>query len=179
LRALVAGGPMPARLAFYDVPPDLELLPRPWRKDGIPLWIGSWGSSAGLARVVRVGDGWLASAYNTTPERFASARAALDDALRARGRDTASCPAALATMWTWVTEDRAEAERVLSQVLAPILGRAPEELRPHVCVGPAGHCVDLLSRYAEAGCERAYLWPLGDEKRQIELVARAVVPELP
>ena len=26
-----------------------------------------------------------------------------------------------------------------------------------------------LSRYAEAGCERVYLWPLGDEARQLEL----------
>jgi hypothetical protein len=29
----------------------------------------------------------------------------------------------------------------------------------------------VLSRYAQAGCERVYLWPLGDERRQLELVA--------
>ena len=47
----------------------------------------------------------------------------------------------------------------------------PDELRNQVCVGPAEHCAELLSRYAEAGCERVYLWPLGDEARQIELAA--------
>jgi alkanesulfonate monooxygenase SsuD/methylene tetrahydromethanopterin reductase-like flavin-dependent oxidoreductase (luciferase family) len=171
LRALLKGEPMPER-------PDVELAPGPWRADGIPLWVGSWGSSAGLARVARAGDGWLASAYNTTPERFAAGRMALAQALADRGRKAAGFPNALATMWTWLSEDRAEADRVLGDVLAPLLRRDPEELRSQVCVGPAGHCAELLSRYAEAGCERVYLWPLGDEPRQLELVAATVAPQL-
>jgi hypothetical protein len=28
----------------------------------------------------------------------------------------------------------------------------------------------------DAGCERVFLWPLGDEPRQIELVAGQVLP---
>jgi alkanesulfonate monooxygenase SsuD/methylene tetrahydromethanopterin reductase-like flavin-dependent oxidoreductase (luciferase family) len=136
-----------------------ELQPRPVRE--IPLWVGSWGSKAGLARVERAADGWLASAYNTTPERLAAGRAALPDGF----------PTALATMWTWVTEDRAEADRVLGDVLAPLLRRDPDELRGQVCVGSAGHCAELLARYAEAGCGRVYVWPLGDEPRQLELIA--------
>src|SRR3712207_7296942 len=47
-------------------------------------------------------------------------------------------------------------------------GRDPDELRTQVCVGPPEHCAELLSRYAEAGCERVYLWPLGDERRQLD-----------
>jgi alkanesulfonate monooxygenase SsuD/methylene tetrahydromethanopterin reductase-like flavin-dependent oxidoreductase (luciferase family) len=150
-----------------------ELAPGPSRPEGIPLWIGSWGSRAGLARVARLADGWLASAYNTTPERFREARAALRRALEDRGRKADGFPNALATMWTWVSKDRAEGDRVLRDVLAPILRRDPDELRAQVCVGPAGHCADLLARYAEAGCERVYLWPLGDEARQLELVAES------
>ena len=76
-------------------------------------------------------------------------------------------------MWTWVTESRAEADRMLSDVLAPVLRRDADELRAQVCVGSAEHCAELLSRYAEAGCERVYIWPLGDEPRQIELLANA------
>ena len=178
MRALLKGEPMPGELRHYPVPADVELAPAPWRADGIPIWIGSWGSRAGLARVARLGDGWLASAYNTTPERFAAARAALAEALEARGRAAAGFPNALATMWTWVTEDRAEADRVLADVLAPILRRDPDELRSQVCVGSAEQCADLLSRYAEAGCERVYLWPLGDEARQLELVTSTVQPSI-
>jgi alkanesulfonate monooxygenase SsuD/methylene tetrahydromethanopterin reductase-like flavin-dependent oxidoreductase (luciferase family) len=139
--------------------------------EGIPLWVGSWGSKAGLARVARAADGWLASAYNTTPERFAAGREALAQALADRGREPDGFPNALATMWTWVSED---ADRVLTGVLAPLLGRDPEHLRSQVCVGPAGHCAELLARYAEAGCERVYVWPLGDERRQLELIAAAL-----
>ena len=132
----------------------------------IPLWFGSWGSDAGLRRVARLADGWLASAYNTTPERFRAARERLPEGF----------PNGLSTMWTWVTESRVEADRMLEQVLAPMLRRDADELRPQVCVGSAEHCAEQLSRYAEAGCERVFIWPLGDEPRQIELVAGAFDP---
>jgi alkanesulfonate monooxygenase SsuD/methylene tetrahydromethanopterin reductase-like flavin-dependent oxidoreductase (luciferase family) len=51
---------------FYSTE-DLALEPLPTRREGPPIWIGSWGSPAGLRRVARLGDGWLASGYNTTP----------------------------------------------------------------------------------------------------------------
>jgi alkanesulfonate monooxygenase SsuD/methylene tetrahydromethanopterin reductase-like flavin-dependent oxidoreductase (luciferase family) len=155
-----------------------SLAPAPRQSGGIPLWIGSWGSEAGLRRVARLGDGWLASAYNTTPEGFAAARESLSDALRARGRDPGRFPNALATMWTWITEDEREADRILREVLAPVLRRDPEALRDQLCIGPAERCAELLSRYAEAGCERVHLWPLGDESRQIELAASEVLPRV-
>lgn len=76
LRALLRGERMPETPRYYPVPPDVELAPGPHRQSGIPLWVGSWGSSAGLGRVARAGDGWLASAYNTSPERFSDAQRA-------------------------------------------------------------------------------------------------------
>jgi alkanesulfonate monooxygenase SsuD/methylene tetrahydromethanopterin reductase-like flavin-dependent oxidoreductase (luciferase family) len=121
-------------------------------------------------------DGWLASAYNTTPERFASGRELLAGELPRHGRRADGFPNALVTMWTWVTEDRAERDRVLRDVLAPLLKRDAEELRDQVCVGSAERCAELLSHYAGAGCQRVYLWPLGDEPRQLELVAAQVAP---
>jgi alkanesulfonate monooxygenase SsuD/methylene tetrahydromethanopterin reductase-like flavin-dependent oxidoreductase (luciferase family) len=152
------------------------LEPAPRRSGGVPLWIGSWGSRAGLRRVARLGDGWLASAYNTTPEGFAAGRESLSEELRARGRDPDRFPNALVTMWTWITEDDREAERVLRETLTPVLRRDPDALRDQLCIGPAERCAELLSRYARAGCERVHLWPLGDEPRQIELAATEVLP---
>jgi alkanesulfonate monooxygenase SsuD/methylene tetrahydromethanopterin reductase-like flavin-dependent oxidoreductase (luciferase family) len=148
-----------------------QLAPAPRRPGGIPLWIGSWGSKAGLRRVARLGDGWLASAYNTTPDGFKAAKQSLSEQLHAHGRDPDRFPNALATMWTWITEDAHDAERVLRDVLAPMLKREPDALRDQLCIGSAEHCAELLSRYAQAGCERVYLWPLGDEPQQIELAA--------
>ena len=67
---------------------------------------------------------------------------------------------------------------VLRDVLAPLLNRDPDELRAQLCIGPAEHCAALLSDYASAGCQRVYLWPLGDERRQIELLASDVAPQI-
>ena len=175
LRALLGGEPLSEDARYYRAPGDLRLAPAP-RRGGVPLWVGSWGSQAGLARVARLADGWLGSAYNTTPELFSAARARLARELEGRGRDADGFPNALATMWTWVSDDRAEGDRVLGDVLAPLLNRDPDELRGQVCIGPVEHCAELLSRYAEAGCQRVYLWPLGDERRQLELVANKVAP---
>src|SRR2546430_6105828 len=107
LRALLRHEALPMDARYYRVPPDLELTPAPHRRGGVPLWVGSWGSKAGLARVARSGDGWLASAYNTTPERFFAARELLARALQDRSRGAQDFPNALATMWTWVSTDRA------------------------------------------------------------------------
>ncbi|MGH2819754.1 MAG: LLM class flavin-dependent oxidoreductase, partial [Actinomycetota bacterium] len=136
LRALLRGD-APVDGGGYFAAPETRLSPPPQQAGGIPLWIGSWGSQAGLRRVARLGDGWLASAYNTTPERFSAAKEFLGRELEAQGKPTADFPNALVTMWTWVTERRREAERVLTDVLAPLLTRDPAELRGQVCVGSA------------------------------------------
>jgi alkanesulfonate monooxygenase SsuD/methylene tetrahydromethanopterin reductase-like flavin-dependent oxidoreductase (luciferase family) len=176
LRSLLRGEAAPAT-RFYALP-DSELAPRPYREDGIPIWVGSWGSDAGLRRVARLADGWLASAYNTSPEVFAAARASLAENLAAQGREASGFPNGLATMWTWVSEDAIETARVLDEGLAPRLGRDPDELRDRLCIGSAEHCASVLSEYAQAGCEWVQLWPLGDERRQIELFADRVIPQI-
>jgi alkanesulfonate monooxygenase SsuD/methylene tetrahydromethanopterin reductase-like flavin-dependent oxidoreductase (luciferase family) len=176
LRTLLRGE-VPDSGKFYAAP-KAALAPSQMQAEGIPLWIGSWGSEAGLRRVARAGDGWLASAYNTTPERFSTGREFLRRELRARGRVAEDFPNALVTMWTWVTEDGAEADRVLEDVLAPLLKRDPRELRGQVCVGSAQMCAELLSRYAEAGCQRVNFWPLGEERDQIEQLAGEIGPRI-
>lgn len=170
LRSLVRGEE-PADGDRYPVSSvTAELQPRPRRP--IPIWIGSWGSRAGLRRVARLADGWLASAYNTTPEEFGAARSRLSEALERAGRDPDGFPNGLATMWLWVTEDRSEAERVLAEVLGPAVKRDADHLRDRVCVGPAAQCAELLARYAENGLDRVFFWPLGDEPRQLEMLAQ-------
>jgi alkanesulfonate monooxygenase SsuD/methylene tetrahydromethanopterin reductase-like flavin-dependent oxidoreductase (luciferase family) len=160
MRWALRGGPQPASAVHYPAPA-APLAPRPTRPDGLPVWVASWGSDAGLRRVARWGDGWLASAYNTDPVSFAEARTVLPTGL----------PAAVVTMWTCVTEDVGEARRLVDEVLAPLLGRDPDEIRDRVCVGPAQRCAELVARYADAGCDRMHFWPLRDEERQVEVIA--------
>jgi len=154
------------------------LLPPPRQARGIPLWIGSWGSQAGLRRVACLGDGWLASAYNTTPEGFAANMKVLRSELERQQRPPGDFPNALVTMWTWITGSRSDAERALAGIVAPLVRRDPAELRGRICVGSASECAELLSRYARAGCQRVHFWPLNDERRQIELIAGEVMPQV-
>ena len=81
-------------------------------------------------------------------------------------------------MWTWITPHRREADRILRDVLGPLLKRDPDDLRGQLCVGSAETCAELLSLYAQAGCERVHLWPVGDEPEQIELAAAEVQPAI-
>ena len=162
VRALVRGESADPG-TYYAVEGRLAPLPDPPPQ----VWFGSWGSDRRLAAMAAVADGWFASAYNATPKEFADARARLDDHLRAAGREPDAFPDAIATMWLYVTEDRREAEHVLTDVLAPTLNRDPA-LLADLPVGSAQHCSEVLARYAAAGAREVLVWPIRDSVRQIE-----------
>jgi alkanesulfonate monooxygenase SsuD/methylene tetrahydromethanopterin reductase-like flavin-dependent oxidoreductase (luciferase family) len=133
--------------------------------EGPPIWLASWGSPAGMRRVARLGDGWLASGYNTTPARFRDGVAALPGGF----------PNAIATMWLHVTESRRTADRLIDDVLAPMLRRPAQAVRElSLPIGPPELCAERISAYQQAGAERILVWPVGDELRQLELLAEIV-----
>src|SRR5215208_4522171 len=90
--------------SFYNTE-GIVLEPFPAQTSGLPIWVGSWGSEAGLRRVARLADGWLASGYNTTPELFANAWRQLQEFLLAASKDASSFPNAIATMWMYITDN--------------------------------------------------------------------------
>jgi alkanesulfonate monooxygenase SsuD/methylene tetrahydromethanopterin reductase-like flavin-dependent oxidoreductase (luciferase family) len=152
---------------FYSTE-GISLGPPPARPTGPPIWVGSWGSDAGLRRVARLADGWLASAYNTTPELFGDAWRTLGSMLTDRRKDSGSFPNALATMWCYITDDRAEADRILTERVAPTVHRPEQMLRERLPIGPAELFAEKLAAFARAGVQRVYIWPVADEARQLE-----------
>ena len=176
LRALLAGD-QAFEGAFYSSR-GIDLEPRPAQRPTPPIWVATWGSPAGLRRVARTGDGWLASAYNTTPQRFREGVTRLAAALLKEGR-AEPVPNAIGTAWLYVTEDIRSAERMLADVLAPLLRRPVEELRSlSLPIGPAEVCAERIAAFADAGAQRLFVWPLRDEVRQLELFRERVVPML-
>jgi alkanesulfonate monooxygenase SsuD/methylene tetrahydromethanopterin reductase-like flavin-dependent oxidoreductase (luciferase family) len=169
LRRLLCGRSGGPAGSFYALP-DVVLEPHSVQSDGPPIWIASWGSPAGLRRVATHGDGWLASAYNTSPDRFADCLAKLRQL-----RDGKPLPHALATTWMYVTDDPAVVERMLADVLAPLLNRSVESLQ-WLPIGPAELCAQRLTAFAKAGAERVFLWPLQDEIEQLEVFQDRVIP---
>lgn len=171
IRALLRGESFSG--GYYEVTGPLE--PLPARPGGLPLWIGSWGSEVGLRRATRLGDGWLASAYNTTPERFAAGWARVQRSLQDTGRDPSGFGNGLATMWFHI--DR-RAGNVLEGVLAPVVHRPVEELRERLAFGSAEAVADKLGAFRAAGVERVFLWPVADELEQLKRFAGEVIPRL-
>jgi probable F420-dependent oxidoreductase len=168
----------PSFTGRYYSTTDLVLEPRPRTPGGPPIWVASWGSEAGLRRVARLGDGWLASAYNITSEGFADALQSLRSNLAACGRQADDFPNALGTMWFHITDHRREADRVLRERVVPAVHRPEDVLRERLPIGSAEDFVDKLSRYAAAGVQRVFVWPVTDERRQLELFMEQVRPLL-
>jgi alkanesulfonate monooxygenase SsuD/methylene tetrahydromethanopterin reductase-like flavin-dependent oxidoreductase (luciferase family) len=177
LRALLGSAAPPFAGRFYSTG-GVALDPHPTRPEGPPIWIGSWGSQAGLRRTARLGDGWLASAYNTTPAQFAEAWDQLRVLLAAYGKDPHTFPNALATMWFFISDDAAEADRVMRQRIVPTIHRPEDVLRERLPVGPAALFAEKLVAFARAGVQRVFVWPVADEARQLELFWQEVRPAL-
>ncbi len=160
----------------YHSTTGISLEPTPAQPGGPPIWIGSWGSAAGLRRTARLADGWLASAYNTTPADFALGWAKLRDLLADAGRDPDDFPNGLATMWFHITDDPGEAERVFRERLVPVVNRPEEILRDRLPVGPAKVAAAKIRAFADAGVQRVFVWPVADEIDQIRRFAAEVMP---
>jgi alkanesulfonate monooxygenase SsuD/methylene tetrahydromethanopterin reductase-like flavin-dependent oxidoreductase (luciferase family) len=176
LRALLGRDAEGVSGAFYPAG-SIPLEPRPTSPDGPPLWIASWGSATGLRRVAELGDGWLASGYNTTPPRFRDKLATLSEQLRAAGRPPDAFPNGIATMWLYVTDTRREADRMLRDVLAPLLNRSIDELRGlALLIGSPEQCAERISAYAASGAQRMFVWPLADDLAQLEAFRHDVIP---
>ena len=175
LRALWRKDSEPFVGRFYSTE-GLSLEPRPAQPLGPPIWVGSWGSAAGLRRVARLADGWLASAYNTTPELFGHAWHALRSQLPDHGKAAETFPNALATMWCYITDDRDEADRVLAERLVPTVHRPEAMLRERLPIGPAELFAEKLTAFAKAGVQRVFIWPVADEVSQLERFWNEVRP---
>jgi probable F420-dependent oxidoreductase len=167
LRALWRRDSAPFVGRFYSTE-GVSLEPLPAQPLGPPIWVGSWGSDAGLRRVARLGDGWLASAYNTTPELFGEAWHVLRSKLTDQGKPFDTFPNALATMWCYVTDDRGEADRILRERVIPTVHRPEDMLRERLPIGPPDAFAEKLTAFAKVGVQRVFIWPVADEVHQLD-----------
>ena len=141
---------------------------------GIPLWVASWGSEAGLRRVARHGDGWLASAYHSTAEHFSQCVSYLTVQLERLGKPPGAFPNAIATMYGHLTDDPAEAKSVLGMLVSP--HQAPADLRDRSLVGTTSDCLHKLRMLQTAGAQEVFVWPVRDEVKQLRRFADEVFP---
>ena len=170
MRAVLRGESYAGR--YYTIDGPLE--PLPTRPDGPPLWVGSWGSDVGLHRAARLGDGWLASAYNITPVQFALSWRRVQELLDQLGRDPAGFGNGLATMWFHIDDHRAQ--DVLDERLAPVIHRPVEQLRERLAFGSAADVAEKLAAFRDVGVQLMFLWPVTDEIEQLQRFHDEVIP---
>jgi len=171
VRALLRGESFQGR--FYASEGPLE--PLAAQSCGPPLLVASWGSDAGLRRAVRMGDGWLASAYNITPPQFKQSWGTVQQLLGVTERPPADFSNGLATMWFHIGD---RADEVLTDRLAPAIQRPVEQLRGRLAFGSADSVLDRLMAFRDAGVQRLFVWPVDDEIDQLQRFATHVMPAL-
>ncbi len=185
MRAYLTPGAQPFRGRFYDTA-GVDLEPKPVQRPGLPIWIGSWGSNAGLRRVARLADGWLSSAGpgHQSPEQFGEDIKRLNAFLVQEGKDPAGFPSAVSTMAMFVSEDEEERARVGGPGYVPRPGgvgvaqppgRPDEDAHAHDMVGTRATCIDKVRRWKAAGVGALFLVPRGpDPLRQMRTFMQEV-----
>jgi alkanesulfonate monooxygenase SsuD/methylene tetrahydromethanopterin reductase-like flavin-dependent oxidoreductase (luciferase family) len=175
MRAYMTPGHKPFKGKYYSTE-GFNLEPAPLQKPGVPIWIGSWGSDAGLRRVARLADGWLGSAGpgHQSPEQFATDKQRLDTFLKERGKDPATFPNAVSTMAMFVSDEKEELERVAApqqpgnplqqggRVTRPA-ERPFEDEHAHDMIGSRAECIDKVRRWQAAGAQALFLGPRGPD----------------
>jgi alkanesulfonate monooxygenase SsuD/methylene tetrahydromethanopterin reductase-like flavin-dependent oxidoreductase (luciferase family) len=155
---------------------DLDALPKPMQDD-MPLIVGGNGGPRSAALAAR-----FASEYNmphADPATVGRARAALDAACEAVGRDPATLPLSLMNGFLIGAADRevrARAERVARVQDVPA---DPTQLAPVWIVGTPEQVIARLREYADAGLERVMLQHhLVDDDDVLELIAAEIAPAI-
>jgi alkanesulfonate monooxygenase SsuD/methylene tetrahydromethanopterin reductase-like flavin-dependent oxidoreductase (luciferase family) len=115
--------------------------PRPFQRPHPPILIGSWGSSdAGLRRVAKYGDGWMASAYNITPDKFKEKWKTLLSYRKDMGKDTSQFDNSVVSMFGYIDDNKEKIHNMVRDVLSPALGRPVDELKDSLLFGSIDEC---------------------------------------
>lgn len=173
MRAYLTPDAPPFKGKYYDTT-GVNLEPKPVQKPSLPIWIGSWGSNAGLRRVARLADGWLSSAGpgHQSPEQFAADVQRLNAFLVEEGKDPDTFPSAVSTMALFLSEDADERERIGGPGYVPRpegvgvaqpAARFSDDAHAHDMIGSRADCLDKVQRWQAAGINALYLVPRGPD----------------
>ena len=154
---------------------DISVLPHPLQQPHPPIWMSSWSSEIGLRRVARLGDGWVASGWHSTPEQYGASRQILDRELTARGKDPASFPGSVDTIYVYADESDSRAVEVAGPIIQHTTNTF-ENTTGHYIVGDYARCRELLGRWKAQGPAHVGLWPAANAVEQIRRFGEQVLP---
>jgi alkanesulfonate monooxygenase SsuD/methylene tetrahydromethanopterin reductase-like flavin-dependent oxidoreductase (luciferase family) len=154
----------------------ISAAPRPFQNPHPPILIGTWGSSeAGMRRAAKYGDGWMASAYNITPDKFKEKWNVLLSYRKKIGKDSESFENCIMSMFGYIDNDKDKVRIMVKDILSPILGRPAEQLENLLLFGSIEECIQKINALYEAGANRIHFWPISDFEEQMEIFKKEVV----
>ena len=177
LRALLSGEDVSHHGPYYNFD-NVTVAPRGLQQPCVPIWLSSWGSPVGMRRVARLGDGWVSSAWHSTPEEFSEAFANLKAALTGRGKDPGTFPNAVNTMFMYIDEDGDRARSVAVPIIEQTIRAKFEFEGGHFLVGSYQECQELLRRWMAAGAKEICVWPVTDAVDQARRFGQFLLPGL-
>ncbi len=158
---------------FYSVE-ELTLFPRPYQKDGPPLWTGG-RSEAALRRAGLLADGWLTS--NATPIELRQGIDAIRGYAAQAGREIPEDHYGVLIPFCLAMSAEKAAE-IAGSMIRRRPDMAPAEFS---AFGTPEQVQDKIRRYIEAGATKFVMRPSGPEDSlamQVEWLAREVIPAL-
>ena len=158
---------------FFTVE-DATVTPRPWQKNGLPIWIGG-RSDAALRRTGRLGDGWLVSSVSPAEVKAGidSIRAYAADAGRQVPEDHYGV---LIPFFFAANGDKAR--EVAARSVRP---RADMPTADFTAFGTPDHIRGKVQAYIAAGATKFIMRPCGPFERwreQVGILAREVIRPL-
>jgi alkanesulfonate monooxygenase SsuD/methylene tetrahydromethanopterin reductase-like flavin-dependent oxidoreductase (luciferase family) len=153
----------------------VSFAPKPYQRPHPHIFIGTWGSSeVGLKRVAKYGDGWMAPAYNITPDKFKEKWDILLSYRKRLGKDSESFENSIMSMFGYIDNDKYKVRKMVKDILSPALGRPVEQLEDSLLFGSVKECIQKINAFYEAGVKRIHFWPISDFEEQIEIFKKDI-----
>jgi alkanesulfonate monooxygenase SsuD/methylene tetrahydromethanopterin reductase-like flavin-dependent oxidoreductase (luciferase family) len=158
---------------FYSIQ-DVTIRPRPWQKNGLPIWIGG-RSQAALRRTGRLGDGWLVS--SVSPAEVEAGIEAIRGYAAEAGRQVPEDHYGVLLPFYFASN----AERAFEIAGRAIRPRADLPTAQFAAFGTAEQIRSKVREYIAAGATKFILRPCGPFEswgEQIEILAQELIRPL-
>lgn len=152
----------------------VTITPRPWQKNGLPIWIGG-RSEAALRRTGRLGDGWLVS--SVSPAEVEAGIKSIRAYAAEAGRQVPEDHYGVLIPFCFA----ANAEKALEVAGGSIRPRAEIPVQDFTAFGTPDQVRAKVQDYVVAGATKFILRPCGpfdSWREQVELLAKEVIQPL-
>ncbi|MGH7853367.1 MAG: LLM class flavin-dependent oxidoreductase [Candidatus Binatia bacterium] len=158
---------------FFSIE-DATITPRPWQKNGLPIWIGG-RSEAALRRTGRLGDGWLVS--SVSPAEVELGIKAIRTYAAAAGRQVPEDHYGVLIPF-YFADDAQKASEIGGRSVRP---RADISIDQFTAFGTPDEVRRRVEAYIAAGATKFIMRPCGpleNWREQVTILAREVIAPL-